>query len=310
MIYTVLSQDWDLQIWCLMQVWSSNARRRICWTTFAKLLWISSSSGLGFLYIITCFACNFNYFMTVLFKFANSTNGTKMKGEKECSYYVWTGRCKFGLTCKFHHPEPAGALVPSPAPTFYPTVQAPTMASWQVARPAVLPAPYMQPPYDSMVLSPTVVSVPGWSLYAVSTIPNSSSVRNFRICGFLKQCCLPLSQPTVNPALSPGGQHSVQAGSLFDSSNQLSPSAPAFPGPYTSISSAGPSSSTQREQAFPQRPGQPDCHYFMRTGDCKFGPKCKYHHPPEWRMPRIDCVLSPVGLPLRPVCCFSKYYFH
>ncbi|XP_020254840.1 LOW QUALITY PROTEIN: zinc finger CCCH domain-containing protein 5-like [Asparagus officinalis] len=194
-------------------------------------------------------------------------------GEKECSYYLRTGQCKFGSTCKFHHPEPAGVQVPSPAPAFYPTVQATTVSGWQVGRPTMLPSQYMQAPYGSMVFSSGVVPVPGWSPYP----------------------------PTVSPALPLGGQQGIQTGSVFGSSNQLSPSAPAIPGPFAALSpSIGPSSSGQKEQAFPERPGQPECQYYMRTGDCKFGATCKYHHPPEWRIPRTDCALSPVGLPVRP----------
>jgi len=32
-------------------------------------------------------------------------------------------------------------------------------------------------------------------------------------------------------------------------------------------------------QLLPQRPGQPDCIYFLRNGRCKYGATCKYHHP-------------------------------
>ena len=82
----------------------------------------------------------------------------------------------------------------------------------------------------------------------------------------------------------------------------LSPSAPAYTGPYTHLpSSVGPSSSGQKEQTFPERPGQPECQYYLRTGDCKFGSSCRYHHPSEWDTPKTTCVLSPMGLPLRPV---------
>ncbi|KAJ6796123.1 zinc finger CCCH domain-containing protein 5-like [Iris pallida] len=192
-------------------------------------------------------------------------------GEKECSYYVRTGQCKFGSTCKFHHPELGDAMAPSAAPAFYPTVQAPTMASWQVARPPMVPTPYMQPAYGSMMISPGVVQVPSWSPY-----PQTASL-----------------------ALSPGGQHSIQTGTLYGSSNRLSPSAPAYPGPYSAVASSGPSSSSQKEHMFPERPGQLECQYYMRTGDCKFGPSCKYHHPPN-RIPRIDYGVNPLGLPLRP----------
>ena len=56
-----------------------------------------------------------------------------------------------------------------------------------------------------------------------------------------------------------------------------------------------------RENVFPERPGQPECQFYMKTGDCKFGAVCRFHHPRERVLPAPDCVLSPIGLPLRPV---------
>ncbi|KAD4585099.1 hypothetical protein E3N88_22700 [Mikania micrantha] len=53
------------------------------------------------------------------------------------------------------------------------------------------------------------------------------------------------------------------------------------------------------ENIFPERPGQPDCQFYMKTGDCKFGAVCRFHHPRERVIPAPDCVLSPIGLPLR-----------
>lgn len=33
------------------------------------------------------------------------------------------------------------------------------------------------------------------------------------------------------------------------------------------------------EPAYPQRPGERDCDYYMRTGSCGYGDKCRYNHP-------------------------------
>ncbi|XP_062029403.1 uncharacterized protein LOC133745360 isoform X3 [Rosa rugosa] len=79
---------------------------------------------------------------------------------------------------------------------------------------------------------------------------------------------------------------------------QLSSPTHALERPYTSVapSSVGPSSSSPNEQAFPERPGKPECQYYLRTGDCKFGPSCRYHHPRDRIAPRTNCLLSPVGL--------------
>ena len=57
---------------------------------------------------------------------------------------------------------------------------------------------------------------------------------------------------------------------------------------------------------FPEQPGQPECSYFLKTGDCKFKSNCKYHHPKNQISKSLPCALSDKGLPLRPVSvlCF------
>lgn len=30
---------------------------------------------------------------------------------------------------------------------------------------------------------------------------------------------------------------------------------------------------------YPDRPGEPDCIYFLRTGLCGYGSKCRFNHP-------------------------------
>lgn len=68
----------------------------------------------------------------------------------------------------------------------------------------------------------------------------------------------------------------------------------------------------QGENVFPERPGQPECQFYMKTGDCKFGAVCRFHHPRERLIPPPDCLLSPIGLPLRPVSrtfCYLLVHF-
>lgn len=31
---------------------------------------------------------------------------------------------------------------------------------------------------------------------------------------------------------------------------------------------------------FPDRPGEPDCIYYLRTGTCSYGSQCRFNHPP------------------------------
>ncbi|XP_028116350.1 zinc finger CCCH domain-containing protein 67 isoform X2 [Camellia sinensis] len=61
---------------------------------------------------------------------------------------------------------------------------------------------------------------------------------------------------------------------------------------------------------FPERPGQPECSYFLKTGDCKYRSGCKFHHPKN-RMPKTAAsalTLSDKGLPLRPDQNICSHY--
>lgn len=182
--------------------------------------------------------------------------------EKECSYYLKTGQCKFGITCKFHHPQPTGESMPASARPFYSTVQSPTpeQYAYRVARPPLVPGGSYAGAYGPILLSPGMVP---WSPYS----------------------------GRVSPVLSPGAQPPAAAASVYgvnSSSFAAGHFRPLAPGP------------SQSERVFPERPGQPECQYYMKTGDCKFGASCKYHHPPDWVLSKANCVLSPIGLPLRP----------
>lgn len=220
-------------------------------------------------------------------------------GEKECSYYVKTGQCKFGATCKFHHPQPAGVqvLAPSPVPPvsplpvpvpspIYPTVQPPSGPSSQqygvlVARPPMIPGSVVQGPYGPMVVSPAMVPFSGWG---------------------------PYQAPATNP-VHPSSTTSNVGSTQIYGITQLPSSAATYTGPYQpSGSSIGPSGASQNEHPFPERPDQPECHYYMKTGECKFGPSCRYHHPPDKSGPKASVILSPVGLPLRPGAPLCTHY--
>ncbi|KAL1288860.1 zinc finger CCCH domain-containing protein 58 [Arachis ipaensis] len=220
-------------------------------------------------------------------------------GEKECSYYVKTGRCKFGGTCKFHHPQPAGIQVPasslvppvSPLPVpvpspLYQSVQPPSGPSSQqigvlVARPPLLPGSLVHSPYGPVVLSPAMVPFSGWG---------------------------PYQAPAASPVLPSSTPSNVGSAQLYGIT-QVPSSPAAYAGPYQpSGSSLGLSGSSQKEQSLPERPDQPECQHYLKTGECKFGPLCRYHHPPDMSAPKGNVILSPAGLPLRPGASPCTHY--
>ena len=42
---------------------------------------------------------------------------------------------------------------------------------------------------------------------------------------------------------------------------------------------------------YPERVGEPDCSYYMRTGMCRFGMTCKFNHPADRKL--VTSILLP-----------------
>ncbi|KAK6144973.1 hypothetical protein DH2020_021793 [Rehmannia glutinosa] len=185
------------------------------------------------------------------------------QNEMECAYYMKNGLCKFGGTCKFHHPQPSNMMVSLRGSAVYPPIHSPTTShlSYPLSRPSFIASQRWQSPssYAQLVMPQGMVSVPGWNTYSgqMGSVLSSES-----------------KHPTTGNSQNDGTSH-------------------------------------QGDNVFPERPGQPECQFYMKTGDCKFGAVCKFHHPRERLIPVPDCVLSPIGLPLRPgepLCVFYSRY--
>ncbi len=105
-----------------------------------------------------------------------------LQEEKDCAYYMRTGSCKYGVTCKFHHPQPAamGALVSMSGSSLYatPATQSSSTPQPHPAGPPSWPiaarAPYLQVPstFAPVIVPPLqgVVSMTGWNTYQVSLL--------------------------------------------------------------------------------------------------------------------------------------------
>ncbi|GMP67948.1 hypothetical protein CsSME_00027741 [Camellia sinensis var. sinensis] len=221
-----------------------------------------------------------------------------LQNETECAYYLRTGQCKFGSTCKFHHPPPSNMMVSLRGSPVYPSAHSPTtadqqsypggIANWPLSRASFIPSPRWQGPssYGPMILPQGVVSVPGWNAYSGQ----------------------------LSSMSSPESQQQTAGNSIYGNSRQSEAANAGSQGtlsPYRSGSVPVGYYALQRENVFPERPGQPECQFYMKTGDCKFGAVCRFHHPRERLIPAPDCVLSPIGLPLRPgepLCIFYSRY--
>ncbi|CAF2093126.1 unnamed protein product [Brassica napus] len=199
------------------------------------------------------------------------------QGENECSYFLKTGQCKFGITCKFHHPHPASASASaSAAATLPPPASAPQFYS-SVQHHSLMPGPpssslrpLLPGSYMQGAYGPMLLTTPG-------VLPI--------------QAWNPYSAP-VSPALSPG------AASLYGVTQLSSTTPGVYPSGVVTL----------KEESFPERPGEPECQYYLKTGDCKFGTSCKFHHPRDRVPPRPNCDLSSIGLPLRPGVQRCSFY--
>ncbi|PNX92903.1 zinc finger CCCH domain-containing protein zfn-like [Trifolium pratense] len=197
-------------------------------------------------------------------------------GQPECQYYMKTGTCKFGVTCKFHHPRDQAEI------------------SGRVA-----------------------LNTLGYPLR-----PNEAECSYYLRtgeCQFGNTCKFHHPQPSnmmlslrsspIYPTL-----HSPTSSYLPSSYTPLiMPGWSAYSGQMGSMISTPPASPLQRGNIFPERPGQPECQFYMKTGDCKFGAGCRFHHPRQRLLipASPDCLLSPMGLPLRPgepMCVFYSRY--
>ncbi|XP_009418524.2 zinc finger CCCH domain-containing protein 3-like isoform X1 [Musa acuminata AAA Group] len=197
------------------------------------------------------------------------------KDEKPCAYYMKTGSCKYGVACKFNHPQPAsrGSSFPVTGSSVYDY------------------SGYMAPTSGPHVSG-------GISQWHLSRIPYMSNPTTQGLPAYVP-LVLPPSQGTI-PV--PQGWISYMGSTNHISSTDMP--APGLtakhqeqPGPGVPLS-------------LPDRPDQPECQFYMKTGNCKYGSSCKYHHPKERNQPAM-ATIGPLGLPLRPgqpVCTFYAAY--
>eukprot|EP01018_Ginkgo_biloba_P003522 Gb_32584 [translate_table: standard] len=219
--------------------------------------------------------------------------------EKECAFYLRNGQCKYGIACKFHHPEPVDTLVsvpmsplyllaPSPAATAhqqYPGV----LPTWTIVRTSPMLSPHFHSPSTSITLihPKGIISVSGWHSYTGQVGPIASPDNQKQVTG---------------TGLFYGPTYQTDPCGIQGGVNLYPSEFSAMGFPVLQVPSSGP----QIENMFPERPGQPECQFYMKTGDCKFGMKCRYHHPKDVLLPTANSMLNTIGLPLHPT--HSSWY--
>ncbi|KAK6256331.1 hypothetical protein SCA6_017636 [Theobroma cacao] len=196
--------------------------------------------------------------------------------EKECPYYMRTGSCAYGPNCRFNHPDPTTAE-------------------------------------GSNIFSSDSSGFGGHSsgnynressLLPLSSKPTAAS---------LSLNMMPDKHvPYLNQSSSYA--HGMHLNSEWNGHQEKT----SHPYSASSIPNAikmADNSKLHQEQIqadeFPERPGEPECPYFMKTGYCKYKAACKFHHPKTRPSKPPVFILSSAGLPLRPdrkICWnYEKY---
>ncbi|KAL2492353.1 Zinc finger CCCH domain-containing protein 43 [Abeliophyllum distichum] len=194
-------------------------------------------------------------------------------GEKECPYYMRNGSCKYGSSCRYHHPEPTAE-------------------------------PGGEPPsgYGNGG------SLPPQGFSSSSTSSWSSPRALNETASFV-----PIMLPTTQVVPSPNPEWNGYQAATYPPSERSLPTPPAFSMNKLPTEMNFPIQHLQGIviEEYPERPGEPECSFFLKTGDCKYKSNCKFHHPKKRISKPNSYALNDKGLPLRPdqpICTHYNRY--
>ncbi|KAL2245066.1 UNVERIFIED_CONTAM: Zinc finger CCCH domain-containing protein 37 [Sesamum indicum] len=239
-------------------------------------------------------------------------------GEKDCAYYMQTRTCKFGDSCKFDHPiwVPEGGI---PDWKEVPPVPAESLPE----RPGEPDCPYFlktqrckfgirckfNHPKDR--IAPPGAPEDGDILPERPSEPPCAFYLKTGKCKFGTTC--KFHHPKGVQIQSTGVEMGTEVKNTGDAKTGQPPFAPALmhnsKGLPVRPLGLGPT-------IYPQRPGQLECDYYMKTGICKFGYNCKFHHPVDRSAPTASAAesllqnvkLTLAGLPRREGAIHCPYY--
>ncbi|CAD6267886.1 unnamed protein product [Miscanthus lutarioriparius] len=221
------------------------------------------------------------YFMKL-----DETNVTTQKGAKdkrketfaegnaqeECKYYSTPGGCKFGKACKYLHREgkEGKTEVEKAELNFLGLPLRPAQINMKLkALDALINSVYLSP-------APS---------YGGGMVPPQGMYPSPDWSGY--------HQVPLNPYYPPGVPFPHFPAAHM---NHLMYKAADIPGNQPPPS-----------DEYPERPGQPECQHFIKSGFCKYRMKCRFHHPRSRQSAPLT-GLSPIGSPIKPDQPVCTYY--
>lgn len=217
------------------------------------------------------------------------------EGEPDCAFYMKTGSCKFGSNCKFNHPENRSILASDPTTdnangNFTSSAVCGGDANVSIS----LPMPATT--FNAKGL-PLRMGEVDCSFYMKTGSCKFGSACRFNHPEIPANLVLQQNQTPVAPMLgslaAPYGSYSIYPGAIPDYGFGMQTADFGL-------------STLPQPSIYPQRPGEPSCTYYMKTGVCKFASSCKFHHPIDRKEPSTKVTLA--GLPRREGEQACPYY--
>ncbi|XP_010557387.1 PREDICTED: zinc finger CCCH domain-containing protein 37-like [Tarenaya hassleriana] len=159
--------------------------------------------------------------------------------EPPCAFYMKTGKCKFGPSCKFHHPKDIQISYSGQE----------TGSSEGLTSLTFTPAPYHNS--KGLPVRPGEVDCPFYL--------------KMGSCKYGPTCRYNHPDRTAFVPPAAGITYPLVASTAANVNLGVVTPAASLYQPTIGV--------------YPQRPGQAECDYYMKTGECKFGERCKFHHP-------------------------------
>ncbi|GBG77606.1 hypothetical protein CBR_g24052 [Chara braunii] len=262
-------------------------------------------------------------------------------GEAECAFYMRNGECKFGITCKFHHPKERSGKArtnETPPPGSASTGKDKDSGKFNAiangsSRNGVMGKDrglYGKPAALSSKGLPIRPGETDCSFYM-----KTGSCKYGAVCKFNHPEVAPsgledfnvrsgITQSSTWPAggaIMAASQHPQLISSTWGpqgpiampTQGMLGVELPMNPQGGLGLSYGG---APAVAASYPERPGQPECQFFLRNGECKFGASCKFHHPRKGAVQPVALPIAPppgvkltkAGLPRRPGETACAYY--
>ncbi|EEF33724.1 conserved hypothetical protein [Ricinus communis] len=222
--------------------------------------------------------------------------------EPICAFYAKTGRCKFGATCKFHHPKDIQIALGQENCNIMQNEAAAmthgTTGDVNAVKACISFNQALLHNSKGLPIRPGEVDCPFYL--------KTGSCKYGATCRYNHP-----DRNAINPPAAAIGHPLLASPAANLNLGDINPAASIYQAIYPSFSSpmlgVGPT-------IYPQRPGHAECDYYMKTGECKFGERCRFHHPIDRSAPTATQAqqqavkLTLAGLPRREGAVHCPYY--